>query len=86
MALMGRAAFAAYKRFGRRPKPWRRGGFADPEHSDTEGWSRPVGGGTQNKKDILPDVLLFWSGIRESNPPPQLGKLMYYRYTNPAQI
>ena len=33
------------------------GGFADPEHSDTEGWSRPVGGGTQNKKDILPDVL-----------------------------
>ena len=29
-------------------------------------------------------VLLFWSRIRESNPPSQLGKLLYYRCTNPA--
>ena len=27
---------------------------------------------------------LFWSRIRESNPPSQLGKLLYYRCTNPA--
>ena len=26
----------------------------------------------------------FWSRIRESNPPSQLGKLLYYRCTNPA--
>lgn len=29
-------------------------------------------------------VLQFWSRIRESNPPSQLGKLLYYRCTNPA--
>ena len=27
---------------------------------------------------------IFWSRIRESNPPPRLGKPMYYRCTNPA--
>ena len=27
---------------------------------------------------------LFWSRVRESNPPPRLGKPMYYRCTNPA--
>ena len=26
----------------------------------------------------------FWSRVRESNPPPRLGKPMYYRCTNPA--
>lgn len=31
-------------------------------------------------------VGLFWSGIRESNPPPQLGKLMHYRCANAACI
>jgi hypothetical protein len=25
-----------------------------------------------------------WSRVRESNPPPRLGKPMYYRCTNPA--
>ena len=29
-------------------------------------------------------VFSFWSRIRESNPPPRLGKPMYYRCTNPA--
>ena len=28
--------------------------------------------------------LFCWSRVRESNPPSQLGKLLYYRYTNPA--
>ena len=27
-----------------------------------------------------------WSGVRESNPPPKLGKLLYYRCTNPANV
>ena len=30
------------------------------------------------------DGVSFWSRIRESNPPPRLGKPMYYRCTNPA--
>ena len=30
----------------------RSGGFADPEHSNTEGWLRPLGGGTQNKRTL----------------------------------
>ena len=30
--------------------------------------------------------LLFWSRIRESNPPSRLGKPLYYRYTNPASL
>ena len=30
--------------------------------------------------------LLFWSRIRESNPPSRLGKPLYYRYTNPAFV
>ena len=34
-------------------------------------------------------VILFsnvevWSGIRESNPPPRLGKPVHYRCANPA--
>ena len=41
-----------------------------------------------NKFDIsLTDSFLhclLYSRIRESNPPPQLGKLIYYRCTNPA--
>ena len=28
--------------------------------------------------------VLFWSRVRESNPPSRLGKPLYYRYTNPA--
>jgi hypothetical protein len=27
---------------------------------------------------------IFWSGMRESNPRLQLGRLAYYHYTNPA--
>lgn len=30
--------------------------------------------------------LSFWSRVRESNPPPRLGKPMYYRCTNPAHL
>ena len=30
--LLAGGASAPYKRFHRRRKPWRRGGFADPEH------------------------------------------------------
>ena len=36
-ALLGRGASAPHKRFHRRGKPWRRGGFADPEHSNANG-------------------------------------------------
>ena len=36
-----------------------------PSISITEGWSRPSGGGTQ-KKDILSDVLLLWTGRLKS--------------------
>ncbi len=28
----------------------------------------------------------FWSRVRESNPPPRLGKPLYYRCTNPAYL
>ena len=31
-----------------------------------------------------PGGRLFWSRVRESNPPSRLGKPLYYRYTNPA--
>ena len=31
-------------------------------------------------------VCFSWSGVRESNPPPKLGKLLYYRCTNPASV
>ena len=31
-------------------------------------------------------VFLFWSGIRESNPPMQLGKLPFYRWTTSASL
>ena len=36
------------------------------------------------KKKHPVGVLLFWSRVRESNPPSRLGKPLYYRYTNPA--
>ena len=36
------------------------------------------------RKAIHLDGISFWSRIRESNPPPRLGKPMYYRCTNPA--
>ena len=36
------------------------------------------------RKAIRLDGFSFWSRIRESNPPPRLGKPMYYRCTNPA--
>ena len=49
-ALLGRAAFAAYKRFGRRPKPWRRRNSLPPSIWITGGWSRPPGGGTQKER------------------------------------
>ena len=39
---------------------------------------------TPKRKAIRLDGFSFWSRIRESNPPPRLGKPMYYRCTNPA--
>ena len=36
------------------------------------------------KKDTPGGGVLFWSRVRESNPPSRLGKPLYYRYTNPA--
>ncbi len=40
---------------------------------------------TVSKKAAPPvGVPLFWSRVRESNPPSRLGKPLYYRYTNPA--
>ena len=38
----------------------RRGGFADPEHSNTEGWRPPMAAGTQNKRHDRWSCLLFW--------------------------
>ena len=42
----------------------------------------------KNQKPCITQVIhgfcLIWSRIRESNPPPRLGKPMYYRCTNPA--
>ena len=38
----------------------------------------------QNRTTTRWVVVLFWSRIRESNPPSRLGKPLYYRYTNPA--
>ena len=35
-------------------------------------------------RQLIHSVQLTWSRIRESNPPPRLGKPMYYRCTNPA--
>ena len=37
----------------------RRGGFADPEHSNAEGWSRLAGGGTPKKKHLLSRCFFF---------------------------
>ena len=33
---------------------------------------------------MIQSVSITWSRIRESNPPPRLGKPLYYRCTNPA--
>lgn len=38
------------------------------------------------KFELLRDFSHKWSRVRESNPPPKLGKLLYYRCTNPANI
>ena len=38
------------------------------------------------KEDPHKGDLLFWSRVRESNPPSRLGKPLYYRYTNPASM
>ena len=48
----------------------------------------------ENRKDLTWDLTfitkahdfsrILKSGVRESNPPPSLGKALYYRCTNPA--
>ena len=58
-ALLGRGASAPHKRFHRRGKPWRRGGFADPEHSNTEGWKPPLAAGTQKERHDQRSCLSF---------------------------
>lgn len=48
----------------------RRGGFADPEHSNTEGWRRPLAAGTQKERHLhIADVFLFGTpeGTRTPN-------------------
>ena len=47
----------------------------------------------ERKKDKVLKTTTIWfstpyllSGIRESNPPPRLGKPVHYRCANPAQI
>ena len=44
------SVFVPYKRFGHRPTPWRRANSFRPSISIPEGWNRPLGGGTQNKR------------------------------------
>ena len=46
--------------------------------------SIPAAGSAPKNKRRHPASLIFWSRVRESNPPPRLGKPMYYRCTNPA--
>ena len=41
---------------------------------------------TSKRKAIRLDGFSFWSRVRESNPPPRLGKPLYYRCTNPAYV
>ena len=64
------AAFAAYKRFGRRPKPWRRGGFADPERSDTEGGAALLGGETQKERHLLKADVFLFGAVEQSKSEP----------------
>ncbi len=39
---------------------------------------------TPKRNAIRMEGISFWSRVRESNPPPRLGKPLYYRCTNPA--
>ena len=72
-------AFAPYKRFRLWRKPWRRGGSADPEHRNTEGWRPPKAAGTQKERHDLWSCLSFWKGRlksifpRNRTNPPQSG-------------
>ena len=43
-------AYAPYKCFRPGRKPWRRGNSFAPSILITKGWSRPLGGGTQNER------------------------------------
>ena len=69
-------AFAPYKCFRLRRKPWR-GRNSLPASLEMSLW-------LPNKKTRFTACLFVWSRVRESNPPPRLGKPMYYRCTNPA--
>ena len=40
---------------------------------------------SKRKQGTILCPAFFWSRVRESNPPPRLGKPMYYRCTNPAR-
>ena len=57
--LLAGGAFAPCKRFRRRRKPWRRGGFAAPSISITEGWRRPKAAGTQKGRHDFRRAFLF---------------------------
>ena len=46
----------------------RRGGSADPEHLNAEGWSRPSGGGTQKERHAFQRVFLFGGGGGSRTP------------------
>ena len=75
--------FAAGKTLAQ-AKPWRRRNSFPPSSFDPLGVERPRGAEPKNKRPPKA-VFYFWSRVRESNPPPRLGKPMYYRCTNPAQ-
>ena len=57
--LLAGGAFAPYERFRRRRKPRRRGGFAGPSISITEGLRRPLGGATQKGRHDFRRAFLF---------------------------
>ena len=77
-------AFAPYERFRLGRKPRRRADSLRPSSEISGGWGRSWTAGTQKRGTRRSRVPLFWSRVRESNPPPRLGKPMYYRCTNPA--
>ena len=59
-------------------KPWRRANSLRPSILIPDP-------GFQNRSGLHCKPLLFWSRVRESNPPSRLGKPMHYRCTNPAK-
>ena len=69
--LLAGGASAPYKYFRPRRKSWRRRNSFPPSIEITGGWSRPLGGGTQNKRQLqkqLPFVLVREAGLEPARP------------------